>query len=432
MKNNISKWLLVITVIVALYACKKSFLEAKPNGVLDEATLSTESGINKLLIGAYAMLDGNDGSLGIGGQWGSGASNFVFGSMAGGEANRGSTPGDQGPNMTPPIRHEAAPNSQGYNDRWKALYEGIKRTNTVLELLAKTTVSEDVNKNLAGQARLLRAWYHFQARITFGKVPFMDEATDIDLSLNNIQGVSNQDEILPKILADAKYAYENLPASQDAKARINKWCAGAVYGKILMFSKDFATAKTVLNDVIANGTTPKGVHYDLNANYGDNFNVDFENSKEDIFSFQSSAQDNAGAQNGNWGDNLNQPAFVGGAGFFCPTYFFTNKFKTDALGLPVANPQDNAVMDPAGQAGLVQYAGNVDPRLDWTVGRNGVPFHDWGIVINSAGVVTDSAFHTSWQRDVSAGPFATKKVIIRKSQVAAVHDASVWFSSGGT
>jgi hypothetical protein len=94
--------------------------------------------------------------------------------------------------------------------------------------------------------------------------------------------------------------------------------------------------------------------------------------------------------------------------------------------LPAANPQNTVVMDPfgtkppAGAPGYTQYAGNVDTRLDWTVGRNGVPFHDWG------------TYATGWERDVTAGPFADKKIMIRQSQVGAVHDASVWFSSGGT
>ena len=103
-------------------------------------------------------------------------------------------------------------------------------------------------------------------------------------------------------------------------------------------------------------------------------------------------------------------------------------FKTDAAGLPVAfDPTDKAVMDPAGtdpvsgvSAGYTQYAGNVDARLDWTVGRNGVPFHDWGTYL------------TTWQRDRTAGPFAGKKIMIRQSQVAASHDASIWFNAGGT
>jgi hypothetical protein len=77
-------------------------------------------------------------------------------------------------------------------------------------------------------------------------------------------------------------------------------------------------------------------------------------------------------------------------------------------------------MDPFAQAGLTQYAGNVDTRLDWTVGRADVPFHDWGTYL------------TTWPRDRSSGPFAGKKTMIRQSQVASTHDASVWFVGGGT
>ena len=428
MKNKIVKFLLALLIPLVFYACKKSFLTTAPNGVLDEATLSSEKGVNKILLSAYAMLDGHDGSLNIGGEWGSGGSNFVFGSMAGGEANRGSTPLDQGPNMTNALRHEYAPANGALNDKWKAFYEGVKRSNTTLQVLAKVTnISAASQKNIAGQARFLRAWYHFQARITFGKAPFLDEKIDADLASGVIAGVANDVDIFPKIVEDAKFAYENLPAIQDAKGRANKWAAGALYGKILMFTKDFATAKTVLTDVVANGATPLGVKYDLLVNYDDNFNVAFENSAESVFAFQSSSQDNAGARNANWGDNLNTPATIGGAGFFCPTFYFVNNFKTDALGLPVANPQNTVVLDPVGTdpvnngaPGYTQYNGNVDTRLDWTIGRNLVPFHDWGTYL------------TSWQRDRTAGPFAGKKIMIRQAQVGAVHDASIWFSSGGT
>jgi hypothetical protein len=424
MKKSIIKiFLLATIVVVALYACKKSFLNQSPRGVLDEATLASEKGVNKLLIAAYAMLDGHDGALNLGGEWGSGASNFLYGSIGGGEANKGSDPGDQAPNMKPIQRHDASSVNGGLNDRWKAIYEGVKRTNTALEVLAKVTnISDASRKNLSGQARALRAWYHFQARITFGKVPFIDEQTDIDLASGAIKGVSNETDIYPKIVEDAKYAYENLPATQDAVGRINKYVAGAIYGKILMFTKDFATAKTVLTDVVNNGTNPLGVKFDLLANYDDNFNLDFDNSKESVFAFQASSQDNASARNGNWGDLLNTPSATGGggAGFFCPTYWFSNQFKTDANGLPVANPQNNSVFDPFGQAGYTRYNGNVDTRLDWTIGRDAVPYHDWGTYL------------TSWPRDRSAGPYAAKKTMIRQSQVASTHDASIWFVGGGT
>lgn len=426
MKNIKLKLILVITVVIIVItvnACKEDFLEVDPQGVLDETTLSSEKGVNRLLLAAYAMLDAHDGGLALGGEWGSGGSNFLYGSIAAGEANRGSSPGDQSPNMTPVARHEVTSTNGALNDRWKSIYEGVKRTNTVLQVLEKVPeISDDARRNITGQARALRAWYHFQARILFGKVPYLDEKIDADLSLGNIKGVANDVDIFPKIVEDAKYAYENLPELQEARGRINKWVAGAIYGKILMFTKDFNLARSVLTDVVDNGTTPLGVKFDLNANYDDNFNLDFDNSKESVFAFQASSQDNAGARNGNWGDLLNTPAGTGGggAGFFTPTYYFVNHFKTNAAGLPVANPQNNQVLDPAGQAGYTQYSGNVDTRLDWTIGRNGVPFHDWGMA------------QTSWQRDVSAGPFLGKKIMIRQSQVGATHDASIWFIAGGT
>jgi hypothetical protein len=423
MKNKISKLFLALAVVFVFFACKKSFLEVSPNGVLDEATLSSEKGINKLLLAAYAMLDGHDGALNLGGEWGSGGSNFLYGGIGGGEANKGSDPGDQGPNMTPVQRHDITSVNGATNDRWKAIYEGVKRANTVLELLAKVpSVSDASRKDIAGQARALRAWYHFQARIIFGKACYLDEKIDLDLAAGTIPSVTNQTDIFPKIVEDAKWAWDNLPATQNAVGRINKWVAGAIYGKILLFTKDFATAKTVLNDVVANGTNPLGVKFDLLANYDDNFNLAFDNSKESVLAFQASSLDNAGARNGNWGDLLNTPSATGGggAGFYCPTQYFVNQFKTTAAGLPAASPQNLQLMDPFGEPGATRYTGNVDVRLDWTVGRDQVPFHDWGTYL------------TTWPRDKSAGPYAGKKTMIRQSQVASTHDASIWFVGGGT
>src|SRR6188508_2751394 len=202
MKNIKLKILLAFLVASAFYACKKSFLEIKPNGVLDEATLSTEKGVNKILLSAYAVLDAADQGLNLSGQWGSSGSNFVFGSMAGGEANKGgSPPGDQGPNMTTVIRHDFVATNLALDERWKVTYEGVKRTNTVLQVLANVTGISDANrKNITGQARALRAWYHFQARILWGKVPYLDEKIAADLASGIIKSVPNDVEIYPKIL----------------------------------------------------------------------------------------------------------------------------------------------------------------------------------------------------------------------------------------
>ena len=123
---------------------------------------------------------------------------------------------------------------------------------------------------------------------------------------------------------------------------------------------------------------------------------------------------------------LNTPGNAGGgAAFYTPTYYFVNKFKTDASGLPVPNPDNTEVLDPYTQAGYTQYTGNVDPRLDWTVGRNGIPYHDWG-VIDHSWVRPDELGAVPY----SSGPFHPKKGVIRNAQVGSSHDPGVWFSTG--
>ena len=61
----------------------------------------------------------------------------------------------------------------------------------------------------------LRAWYHFQARIFYGKVPYLDEKIDADLASGAIAGVANDTDIFPKIVEDAKFAWDNLPVSTE-------------------------------------------------------------------------------------------------------------------------------------------------------------------------------------------------------------------------
>jgi starch-binding outer membrane protein, SusD/RagB family len=63
-------------------------------------------------------------------------------------------------------------------------------------------------------------------------------------------------------------------------------------------------------------------------------------------------------------------------------------------------------------------AGNLDPRLDWTVGRRGIPYLDWG---NHPG--------KAWIRDQgNGGPYAPKKNVYYKSQEKKLTDGTSWAS----
>src|SRR6476469_1244965 len=79
--------------LVITYACKKSFLYKQPLGQYSQGVLANKPGVQGLLVGAYHSLLGEI-------NWGSAPSNWVFGSIDGGDAYKGSTPSDQG-DITP-------------------------------------------------------------------------------------------------------------------------------------------------------------------------------------------------------------------------------------------------------------------------------------------------------------------------------------------
>ena len=171
----------------------------------------------------------------------------------------------------------------------------------------------------------------------WGMVPFIsDTATELVVPNPKVL-VPNDHDIFPDIEADLQYAYDNLPGLQCAVGRVNKWAAGAMLGKCLMFEKKYADAKTVLLDVYNNGTTPTGVKYALIPHLQDNFNAVTQNSSETVFSVQNSVNDGSGAANANYGDVLNMS--YGGpwdcCGFFVPSQDLVNSYKTDPVtGLP--------------------------------------------------------------------------------------------------
>jgi hypothetical protein len=369
------------------------------------------------------MLDGYSvGSTTIG-SWASAANNWVYGSISGGDAHKGSTSDDQ-PDINSIEIYNPIATNDFFNVKWKALYEGVTRANIVLKVMANAADLTDVDrKRIEGEARFLRAYYHFEAKKLWNMVPYIDE-TMTDFTVPNEKvNVPNDADIWPKIQADLQFAYDNLPELQQAVGRANKWSAGAMLGKCLIFQKQYPEAKAVLEQVYLNGKNPLGVKYKLLERYQDNFNAETKNNSESVFAVQNSVNDGAGGANGNYGDVLNAP--YGGpfdcCGFFQPSQDLVNSFKVDASnGLPdYDNYNTNAVTSDEGVAitdPFTPYQGTIDSRLDWTVGRRGIPYLDFG---PHQGIL--------WQRDQTyGGPYNTKKNVYYKAQKGKLTDASFW------
>src|SRR4030088_3681221 len=93
MKQKKYKILLALTLVllITIVACKKSFLNKPPLGTLNPSVMASEAGVQGLLIGAYSLVDG-EGAPGDG--FASGASNWMWGGIAGDDAYKGSDPSD--------------------------------------------------------------------------------------------------------------------------------------------------------------------------------------------------------------------------------------------------------------------------------------------------------------------------------------------------
>ena len=421
--NHITKVFTALSVILALNlvvsACKKDFLEVPVSGSLTEEVLSSKKGLDGLLVGCYSILTGRGGFY-------TGMGNWVHGSILGGEANKGTNAGDQAV-VNPVQRYETLPNNGVVSDKWRITYEGVARCNTLLRLIGTTTdptVTAEDKTRLTSEARFLRAVYYFELKRLFNNVPYVDETMTAEAAVR----VSNNVDVWPKIEADLMYAQSNLPETQAALGRANKWAAASLLGKVYLYEQKFAEAKTIFTDVIANGKTSGGDKYDLLASYADIFNAAFDNSKESVFAMQAAV--NTGNTNNTNNENvLNFPYNTGSdgpagcCGFFQPSFDLVNSFRTDANGLPLLdgsyNLPANEVKNDFGLKSADPFtldASNLDPRLDHSVGRRGIPYLDW---IDHPG--------DNWIRDQSyAGPYSPKKFVYYKATASTLTDGSSW------
>ncbi|MCL4639248.1 MAG: RagB/SusD family nutrient uptake outer membrane protein [Olivibacter sp.] len=387
-RSNLSIYILLAFCI--MQGCGKSFLEKKPLGLANEELLATKSGVDAVLIGAYSLLDG----VGSGYTFTSSASNWIYGSVASDDAYKGSDVGDQA-QITTIERYVSQPDIAAFNEKWITVYDGVSRANDVLKLIKKTTdMTEAEVAQATAEARFLRAWYHFEAKKMWNMVPYVDD------NVTDFINLPNDKDIWPMIEADLQFAVDNLSATKKDVGRASQWTAKAVLAKVHMFQQDYEAARPLLDDIINNGP------FELVSNFHDNFKVATENNIESILEVQMSVGDGGSGQNGFWGDNLNFPYGSGPGGccgFFQPSQNLVNAFKTDESGLPLLdNFNDVDVKNDEGLASsdpFEPYTGNLDPRLDWTVGRRGIPFLNWGIHPGR-----------NWIRDQSfAGPYTFKK-----------------------
>jgi len=410
--------LLASGAMLVAVSCSEEFLEVPPVGQLSENQLSSLAGLDAALIAVYSQVNGRGNRLGS-------PSNWVWGSIRGGEANKGTDPGDfTSINPIQRFENDAAGGDMG--SKYNVAYEGIARANNVLRLVAKAgdAITANDQARLSAQARFLRAHFYFELARDYNRTPYVDETVDYG---SGLEEVKNDKDLWPFIIADLEFAISKLPATQPQVGRVNSWAAKSYLGKVYMYTKEYSKAKALFDDVIANGVTSNGLKYGLVPYYDDMFRGKNDNHQESIWAYQSSANTGSVA-NANPEFDLNFPYNTGPAGpgnccgFFQPSFTFVNAFRTKD-GLPLLDKSYNSAanevkndMGVASGAAFTPDAGTLDPRLDHTVGRRGIPYLDW---MDHPG--------QAWIRNQpNAGPYSPKKYVYAKSEAGTFQDNSSW------
>ncbi len=430
-KIIMKKIITIITVFtIVFFSCEDELNVPVQSAISGDEVPLNAAFIETQVVAAYAMLDGNRDNENV---WRAAPSNWVYGEVTSDNAYKGSDAGDQS-EITAFETYAGAPQNSYVDYKWISVFEGVARTNGVINSINKgiaagTITAAEANDFMA-EARFLRAHYHFEAKKIWGNIPFVDETIT--------QSITNVDvDVWAPIEIDFQYAIDNLPEESRRVGGANSWNAKVYLAKAHMYQLDYDAAKPLLDDVINSGP------YSLNTFFHDNFDADTNNSTESVFAVQYAVNDGSNdSSNGNYGDILNHPhnspIGAGCCGFFQPSHDLVNAYLTDASGLPLirnlptdpanyvknVDPSDIIGTDTDGSSiprnrdndSFVPETRNLDPRLDWTVGRKGIPFNGWGDFPGLA-----------WTRDpANGGPYVSKKIVYRADQQGTVNTATGW------
>ena len=274
------------------------------------------------------------------------------------------------------------------DELWYHFYCSISRCNRALVSLAeygKDKLGEEKTKIREGEVRFLRAHFYFKLVQMWYQVPWVDE--EVYKNHSEEQTPNNQfthEELMDKILADFKFAYDVLPAQQSEGGRANKIAAAAYLAKcyLTMAWGDGYEANTgvshinsqYMQEVLKYTKEVESSQYGYLEDFGDIFLPEYKNSKESIFAVQHSnyEDDNTRFGRANWSNMLNGCWGIWSCGwdFHKPTQNLVNAFKTKD-GLPMFDDYNKVTDYPINGIPTDQ---KWDPRLFHTVGMPSFPY----------------------------------------------------------
>ena len=236
------------------------------------------------------------------------------------------------------------------SNEWSNFYEGITNCNLVLANVPSIMMDTALRSRILGEAHFLRAWYYFMLVNIYGDVPVV--LTPLNPAQMQIAQSPAKQIYEAVIEPDLKAAWSVLPENYSGAdvGRATSGAAASLLSKVYLYQEKWDSSLVYSNLVINSN------QYSLTKIYSQNFDASHKNNQESIFEVQM-----LGGQNPNVGDALNQwfaPQEVGG--YYCdaPNQNFVNEFDSTAAGVR-------------------------DPRLDYTVGRDSMPWNNGDLYLKS-------------------------------------------------
>lgn len=386
-------------LLLSLSGCD-SFLDESPKGSADSDDLNDAQNIEKMVIAAYSSLGNDNYQEGMNALW-------PYGDLRSGDAYKGGAgPGDVGDFNTFETFVYMRDDVNYLDLKWYSQYIAIARANDALgRIMLASQETYPKKKIREAEMRFLRAHYYFELKILFKQIPWVDE-NDKQEEYINISNVEYTDrQLWEMIIAEFRYAADNLPDTNDDLARANKGMAKAYLAKALLYAAYEQDEKhNVVNidhsklEEVARLCRELSGRYTLASDFADNFLCETENGPESIFAVQFSHNDGTLRGRLDWGAMLNYPMNpeYGCCGFHQPTQNMVNAFRTDENGLPLFDTFNDRSLETADDV----LDNPVDPRLMHTVAIPGAPYkYD-----------PEFIFDVSWTRQASTyGNFMSMK-----------------------
>lgn len=180
--------------------------------------------------------------------------------------------------------------------KWNQAYEGVGRTNTLLDRIGDIQMNDNLKSRMTGEAKFLRALFYFNLVNYFGGVPLILETPDAEKHSDLPR--TDRAVVVAQILKDLDDAIAVLPPSYPAKdvGRATVGAALALKARLQLYEEDWTGAAQSAQQVMDLQV------YSLFPNYRDLFKLQNEHNPEVIFNVEFLAP--------RFTNNFDQPIYI--------------------------------------------------------------------------------------------------------------------------